>query len=114
MATSKLRTDVLANTRVDINLGPLNAPVGAQGGRCRVFASAAAIGTLISVSAGTRFPISNAVPNLRAAGGVLRNEDGIGEVIAGPLSVFSLTLENTTVGDIIVETVLDIDGIPGT
>jgi len=116
MATSRLSTSIAANTVQNIDLGPLGAPVGAQGGRARLFATQAVTGTVVSLGAGTRFPISRAVPNIRAAAGVtiLRNEDGIGEVIAGPFSVFTLTVENTTIAAIVVATLLDVDGIPGT
>lgn len=116
MATHRSSTVILANTRVNIDLGPLNAPVGPQGGRARLFASGSAVGLLMSLGAGTRFPISNAVPNIRAVAGatLLRNEDGIGEVIAGPLSTFTMTVENTTGGDLTASLLIDIDGIPGT
>ena len=116
MATDRQSTSIAANTVVNLDLGPLGAPVGPQGGRARLFASQAATGCVVSLGAGTRFPISRAVPNIRAAtvATILRNEDGIGEVIAGPLSTFTLTVENTTGAAIIVATLLDVDGIPGT
>jgi len=116
VATDRQSNSIAANTVVTIQLGPLGAPVGPNGGRARLFATQAATGCVISLSAGTRFPISRAVPNIRAAtvATILRNEDGIGEVIAGPFQVFTLTVENTTGGALVVATLLDVDGIPGT
>lgn len=116
MATQKFTQSIAGGARVNIDLGPLGAPVGPQGGRARMFGTqpTATGDVLYSLGAGTRFPISNADPNVRTNGAVLRNEDGIGEVIAGPFQVFTLTVENTQVGAIVASILLDVDGIPGT
>lgn len=117
MATQKFTQSIAGGARVNIDLGPLGAPVGPQGGRARLFATQPGPATgelLLSLGSGTRFPISNADPNVRSTGAVLRNEDGIGEVIGGPFQVFTLTVENTTGGAEIISALLDIDGIPGT
>lgn len=116
MATKKFTQSIAAGARVDVNLGALGSPVGPQGGRARMFGTqpVAAGELLYSLGAGLRTPITQADSNVRANAAVLRNEDGIGEVYAGPLQTFNLTVENTTAGALLMAVLLDIDGIPGT
>lgn len=115
MATQKFVESIPANSRPNIDLGALGAPVGPTGGRARLFGTQPVAGELLyTLAAGLRAPITNADPNVRAGGAVLRNEDGIGQVVAGPGQVFTLTVENTTGLAVLAAVLLDIDGIPGT